>query len=161
MTDQTKIRVRPVTWADFPTLCQLAITEALQERDGTSYLPPTLPDAYWHIAKLIGEGVGWVALSQQGSIIGVVLMRRAREEHNAQVWFLENAHLWVLSQYRSGGMVAAALMKAAETFADENAMPLLIRTTMGKNPEVLDRYMKKRGFEYLGGNHWRMPKATN
>lgn len=154
-THPSRARVGQAKWLDYPQLCQIAITDALEERDGADhYPPPAFPDVYLHIMDLIGQQIGWVAKIDE-EIVGVVFLVQKHEPHNTKAVFLETAHFWVIERHRTSANLGSALLQIAKQFADQRGQPLKISTNMGKHPKVIDRYMEKHGFTYLGGNFWR------
>lgn len=152
-----RVRIRQASWADYPRLCHIAITDAVEEREGASHFPPPkLPDVYLHLMDLLGRQIGWLA-EVNGDIVGVVFLVEKTEPHNGDAVFLETAHFWVIERHRKSANLGSALLQIAKQFADKRGQPLKIATNMGKHPKVVDRYMAQQGFSYLGGTFWRDP----
>jgi GNAT superfamily N-acetyltransferase len=147
---------RRATWGDYPALCQFALEAAVREGDQME-VPPEFPATYLEVFAMLENQIGWyVALKNQ--IVGVIFLAPAHQKNAPSQEFLEVSHLYVAPEYRAKGIVARALMSAAKRTATELNVPIQMKTNMGQNAKVLDRYMEKEGFKYLGGIFWLKPE---
>lgn len=123
---------------------------ALMERD-RDLPPPEYPYALQQIFEQMGRGMVWVA-SKGDEIVGVLILNTYTWPWNRQYQFLENEHLWVEPKHRRGG-VASRLFDHAAVFAKLKGMPFYPRLTYGSSDaEPIDRWMRLKGFKYVGGN---------
>jgi GNAT superfamily N-acetyltransferase len=127
-----------------------SLERALMERD-RDLPPPEYPYALQQIFEQMGRGMVWVAAKGE-EIVGVLILNTYTWPWNRQHVYLENEHLWVEPKHRRGG-VASKLIDFAVAFAKLKGMPFQPRITYGSsNTALIDRWMRSKGFEYVGGN---------
>lgn len=109
----------------------------------------------WGLGLIIRGGV--VVAEEGGKIIGTVGL-----EQGVLPWcnvpYLNGVWFYVAPERRSGG-TADHLMKAAKNIAAQNKLSLRLDNVWGVKPEAQDRWRRKNGFTYVGGNNvWFPPK---
>ena len=113
----------------------------------------------YYCGKLIQ--VGKVVIAEvSGRIVGVLAMDKGTEPWApAGQYFLNLEWFLVLEKFRERG-TAAKLLEWLEGFADENSVPIHFGLyNSDENTKVLEMFMKRKGFTYMGANFQRMPSS--
>jgi len=78
-------------------------------------------------------------------------------------WVMQNDWTYVLKTWRDTD-VADQLMKAVEAFADKSGnpatgkgLPIIIGMMTGRDTDLKDKLMERKGYQYGGGNFVRAP----
>jgi GNAT superfamily N-acetyltransferase len=127
----------------------------------TPWPPPDLPYAAQALMDLMAQGFVAVATDPVGQIVGAIALDVTSwpwcHPDNPKGHYLYNQHFWVDPTHRRGG-AGIRLLDWAKGRADEAGLPLMIElTSLDANVEEKDRFVKSRGFSYLGGKFFREP----
>jgi hypothetical protein len=117
-----------------------------------------------HILQLIDRGFVVIAeTKEQKQIIAAMGMSIGRDDWSDD-WVMQNDWTYVLKTWRDTD-VADQLITAVEMFADEKVdpatgkgLPIIIGMMTGRDTDLKDKLMKRRGYQYGGGNFVRAPK---
>lgn len=138
---------------------------ALSERaiQSSNNLPP-LELPYWLQYLMDQIAIGMVAVVERhGEIVGMMVLGYAtwpwRRPGDPAGSYIVNQAWFVDKTARRGGS-ALKLLEWAKRIAEQHDMPLMIEigTVDGEVAEHKDKFVKRRGFEYIGGKLlYRMP----
>lgn len=103
------------------------------------------------IADLIAKHLVLIA-TLGDKLIGAIALRFGYLPWNNEVPILFNEFLMTDKKYRKTG-VTDKLIQAAKDFADTSKMFLMVGHFSGTDPELKDRFIKMRGFKYIGANY--------
>lgn len=125
---------------------------------------PDMPYALQAMLDLIAQDFVHVTINTNGHVVGVLALHV-----NSWPWvapsnraghYLTDAYFWVERPYRRGG-TAAKLLDAAKATADSLKLPLMIEVSSGGAEVALkDRFVRRCGFEYVGGKMYRAPRDS-
>lgn len=125
---------------------------------------PDLPYAMQAMLDLIAQGLVHVTINTNGHVVGLIAL-----SINAWPWvapsnraghYLTNIHFWVERPYRRGG-TATKLLEAAKATAERLNLPLMIEMSSGGTEAAMkDRFVRRCGFEYVGGKMYRAPRDS-
>lgn len=109
----------------------------------------------WGLSIVIRGGV--VVAIEDKRIIGTIGL-----EQGTLPWcnapYLNAVWLYVVPERRTGG-TSDKLVQTAKDIAAKNGWPLRLDNIWGLRPEAQDRWRRKNGFTYVGGNNvWFPPK---
>lgn len=89
---------------------------------------------------------------REGRIIGVFWGHI--DQHFFSKALVATEYMFYVKPDFRGTSVALRLMHAYKTWAENrNAQEIMICMTIGVEPEKFDRFIKKLGFQYVGGNY--------
>jgi len=122
-----------------------------------------------HVLTLID--IGYVVIAERHytvnqeertQIVAAMGMGLARDDWSDD-WVMQNEWTYVLPSWRDTD-VADQLITAAEIFADEHGdpatgkgLPIIIGMMTGRDTDLKDKLMKRKGYQYGGGNFVRAP----
>jgi ribosomal protein S18 acetylase RimI-like enzyme len=152
-----KVTIRMAAWEDYPAICYLGIGAASEQmrQVGAHYGRIDPPVAFASVLTCMRNAPTWVAVAEDGRLVGALVFDLRSWPWNATQGFLESQHYYVLPEYRSGG-AGLQMVSEAKKFAEAGGVALRIPTS-GENPEMLDKVLKAQGFQYTGGNFMYQP----
>jgi GNAT superfamily N-acetyltransferase len=123
---------------------------------------PTGAKAIAHALLMVEKGVLMVAENSDKRLVGTFCLSWYQEPWSND-WVLQTEWLYVLPAYRSGG-TAEALLTGAEKIADGlinpatgKGPPIVIGLMSGRDTELKDEWLKRKGYRYGGGTFVRAP----
>jgi len=119
--------------------------------DGDDILPP-IEDAV-AISELLNLIVNHTVLIayHERRIVGVIVLQAVKHFWNTSKMFIINPWLTVLHEYRTTD-ASEKLIVGAQQVAEESGLPLIISVSSKDRPLVKDRFIRKNGLQYIGGN---------
>lgn len=125
---------------------------------------PDLPYAMQAMLDAVAQGLVHVAVNAKNDVVGLIALNLHRwpwvSPSNPAGRYLTNEYFWVERAYRCGG-TAARLLEAAKDTADRLRLPLMIETSSGgAEASMKDRFVRRCGFNYIGGKMYRAPRDS-
>lgn len=119
-----------------------------------------------HILTLIDQGFVVLAEEQDeisDTVVAAMGMSFGRDDWSDD-WIMNNEWTYVMPDWRETD-VADQLMSAVEAFADDSGdpqsgkgLPVIIGMLTGRDTDLKDKLMSRRGYQYGGGNFVRAPQ---
>jgi len=111
----------------------------------------------------IEQGLVYVA-ADGDSIVGALIVGVTSWPQSPRHQMLTNEHLYVLPEFRArktadGKHVGIALMDVLIDASDRGKIPILLRNTFGKDPELMGKLAERKGFKPIGGTYLYQPEA--
>lgn len=163
-----KIKIRRATGWDVVEVTRLLVRGALEQRKEIWYPKPSQNAArkVGHVLALIDQGLVIVAEQEvDARIVGAVGMAVCQDTWSDQ-WKLVNEWIYILPDFRDVGL-DSQLLTAVEMFADDQVdpdtqegLPVIMAMISGQDTELKDELMKRRGYQYGGGNFVREPTGV-
>jgi hypothetical protein len=161
-----KVKIRRATPWDVIKIAHLLKRAAKEQGEDIWYSTLSVNEykQISHILILIDRGFVVIAEAQdQKQIVAAMGMSIARDEWSDD-WVMQNDWTYVLKTWRDTD-VADQLIKAVEIFADENGnpatgkgLPIIIGMMTGRDTDLKDKLMERKGYQYGGGNFVRAPR---
>ena len=150
------IQVRRATPHDFVNILRLGEQIQMLDEDEVWYprVDPMKAMQMIMAAKQHGEIIVADCSRQIVGAIGLCV----REWPWSTERYIGNEFFHVLPKFRKHG-TANALVKAAEKFATESGLRLVVAFSGGKKAEVKDRLMQMKGYIYCGGIFTKLPQG--
>ncbi len=102
-------------------------------------------------AQTLGHNLTWVALDGE-TIVAALMCGIVSHSWNPKPCGIENMHFYVLGPYRRLG-VAEALIGKLKATSDKLGLPAKLHIDYGgEGVELKDRFVKRCGLTYVGGN---------
>lgn len=128
--------------------------------DECSMLYPGVHEAAGCTRLLHAINAGGVILAElDGQIIGATAVEIGKYDWNPDVKFLNMPFLFVLPKYRTAG-TAKRLVSALKEIAVLHKTHLHASLFWKHFPDLLDEFMKRQGFEYVGGTFVFIPEKV-
>lgn len=164
----TTVRIRRAEPDDVVELAQLLRRAAGEQAEDIWYSTVSINKTkqLYHLLGTIDRG--FVVLAEEkdeisGTIIAAMGMSLARDDWSDD-WILNNEWTYVMPDWRSTD-VASQLLSAVEAFADESGdpatrkgLPVIIGMLTGRDTDLKDKLMERKGYQYGGGNFVRAPR---
>ncbi len=160
-----RVTIRRATPWDVIKIARLLQRAAKEQGEDIWYSTLSINDTkqILHVLMLIDKGFVVIAeTAEQKQIVAAMGMSIARDDWSDD-WVMGNDWTYVLSTWRDTD-VADQLMTAVEMFADENGnpatgkgLPIIIGMMTGRDTDLKDKLMERRGYQYGGGNFVRAP----
>ena len=160
-----KVKIRRATPWDVIKVAHLLRRAAKEQAEDIWYSTLSINETKQisHILTLIDRGFVVIAEThEQKQVVAAMGMSIARDDWSDD-WVMQNDWTYVLSTWRDTD-VADQLMKAVEMFADEKVdpatrkgLPIIIGMMTGRDTDLKDKLMERRGYQYGGGNFVRAP----
>ena len=160
-----KVKIRRATPWDVIKIAYLLKRAAKEQAEDIWYSTLSINETkqIFHILTLIDRGFVVIAEThEQKQVVAAMGMSIARDDWSDD-WVMQNDWTYVLSTWRDTD-VADQLMKAVEMFADEKGdpatgkgLPIIIGMMTGRDTDLKDKLMERRGYQYGGGNFVRAP----
>ena len=161
-----KVKIRRATPWDVIKVAFLLKRAAKEQREDIWYSTISINETkqIFHILSLIDQGFVVVAeTDNQKQIVAAMGMSIARDDWSDD-WVMQNDWTYVLSTWRDTD-VADQLIKAVERFADKSGdpatgkgLPIIIGMMTGRDTDLKDKLMERKGYQYGGGNFVRAPR---
>lgn len=142
------IIIRKAMVADFGGIMKLA---------DTVHRPPyPKPVDVFLTGKLLQDMIkAAVFVAAKGSeIVGLVSIEQFFYDMNPNRPYYQNSQFAVAPEYRKGGVGDALLQKALEWCKEQGATEYFMGITTDEHAELKDRWMKRKGAQYMGGNFY-------
>ncbi len=168
-----RIKIRRATAYDVVDLTRLLQQGAMEQAEHIWYARPSVNPMkrVAHVLALIDKGyvmvadmlvlVGEQETGQRG-LIGAIGMSIAKDSWSDD-WCLSNEWTYVHPDYRDTE-VYGNMMTAVEDFADTRVhpdtgfgLPIIMGNMSGRDTDVKDKLLERRGYQYGGGNFVRAP----
>lgn len=160
-----KVKIRRATPWDVIKVAHLLKRAAKEQGEDIWYSTLSVNETkqIFHILTIIDRGFVVVAeTAEQKQIVAAMGMSLSRDNWSDD-WVMQNEWTYVLKTWRDTD-VADQLMKAVEMFADENGdpatgkgLPIIIGMMTGRDTDLKDKLMERKGYQYGGGNFVRAP----
>ncbi len=160
-----KVKIRRATPWDVIKIAHLLKRAAKEQAEDIWYSRLSVNETkqIFHILTLIDRGFVVIAeVQDQKQIVAAMGMSIARDDWSDD-WVMQNDWTYVLKTWRDTE-VADQLMTAVEVFADESGnpatgkgLPIIIGMMTGRDTDLKDKLMERRGYQYGGGNFVRAP----
>lgn len=160
-----KVKIRRATPWDVIKIAHLLKRAAKEQAEDIWYSRLSVNETkqIFHILTLIDRGFVVIAeVQDQKQIVAAMGMSIARDDWSDD-WVMQNDWTYVLKTWRDTD-VADQLMTAVEVFADESGnpatgkgLPIIIGMMTGRDTDLKDKLMERRGYQYGGGNFVRAP----
>jgi hypothetical protein len=160
-----KVKIRRATPWDVIKIAHLLKRAAKEQAEDIWYSRLSVNETkqIFHILTLIDRGFVVIAeVQDQKQIVAAMGMSVARDDWSDD-WVMQNDWTYVLKTWRDTD-VADQLMTAVEVFADESGnpatgkgLPIIIGMMTGRDTDLKDKLMERRGYQYGGGNFVRAP----
>ena len=160
-----KVKIRRATPWDVIKVAHLLKRAAKEQGEDIWYSTLSINETkqIFHILTLIDRGFVVIAEThEQKQVVAAMGMSIARDDWSDD-WVMQNDWTYVLSTWRNTD-VAGQLLKAVEMFADESGdpatgkgLPIIIGMMTGRDTDMKDQLMERRGYQYGGGNFVRAP----
>ena len=160
-----KVSIRRAQPDDVVKLVQLLRRAAKEQAEDIWYSTLSINESkqMFHVLTLIDRGFVAIAeTKEQKQIVAAIGMSIARDDWSDD-WVMQNDWTYVLKTWRDTD-VADQLMKMVEMFADEKVdpatgkgLPIIIGLMTGRDTDLKDKLMERRGYQYGGGNFVRAP----
>ncbi len=160
-----KVKIRRATPWDVIKIAHLLKRAAKEQAEDIWYSRLSVNETkqILHILTLIDRGFVVIAeVQDQKQIVAAMGMSIARDDWSDD-WVMQNDWTYVLKTWRDTD-VADQLMTAVEVFADESGnpatgkgLPIIIGMMTGRDTDLKDKLMERRGYQYGGGNFVRAP----
>lgn len=168
-----RIKIRRATAYDVVDIAKLLVRGNAEQREDIWYQEPTENKTVMiaHGLALIDKGFVVVAdmlvvvgdePTGQGGLIGAIGMAISKEVWSMD-WCLCNEWTYIMPDYRDGELYDN-MMTAVEDFADSKVhpetgygLPILMSNMSGRDTDTKDQLLKRRGYQYGGGNFVRSP----
>ena len=161
-----KVKIRRATPWDVIKVAHLLKRAAKEQREDIWYSTISINETkqIFHILSLIDQGFVVVAETHdQKQIVAAMGMSIARDDWSDD-WVMQNDWTYVLRTWRDTD-VADQLLKAVERFADKSGnpatgkgLPIIIGMMTGRDTDLKDKLMERKGYQYGGGNFVRAPR---
>lgn len=161
-----KVSIRRARPDDVVKLVQLLRRAAKEQGDDIWYSTISINEnkQMFHVLTLIDRGFVVLAeTKEQKQIVAAMGMTIARDEWSDD-WVMSNDWTYVLTTWRDTD-VHAQLLSAVEAFADDSGdpksgkgLPIIMGMMTGRDTDLKDKLMSRRGYQYGGGNFVRAPK---
>lgn len=161
--EKKKIRIRRAKGFDVVEMTMLLTEGALVQGRDVWYPQPSSSETkkLAHVLALIDQGLVVVAETDE-QIVGAIGMTICQDDWSDQ-WKVVNEWLYIDEKFRNAN-VDDALLTFVEAWADDQVnpdtqegLPVIMAIISGKDVEVKDELMKRRGYQYAGGNFVRPP----
>lgn len=164
-----KIRIRRAAAWDVVEISALLFKGATEQGKDIWYPTPNVMKGIAAVLALIDQGLVVVAEERDEEavhrrIIGAIGMTLCQDAWSDQ-WKLVNEWFYVDDKFRDTE-VAEQLMTAVERFADtsvnpqtQEGLPVVMAMMTGLDTELKDELMRRRGYQYGGGNFVRKPNV--
>jgi hypothetical protein len=160
-----KVKIRRATPWDVIKIAHLLKRAAKEQGEDIWYSSLSINETkqIFHILTIIDRGFVVIAeTAEQKQVVAAMGMSLSRDNWSDD-WVMQNEWTYVLKTWRDTE-VADQLMKAVEMFADENGdpatgkgLPIIIGMMTGRDTDLKDKLMERRGYQYGGGNFVRAP----
>ncbi len=160
-----KVTIRRAKCDDIVKIVHLLRRAAKEQAEDIWYSTVTVNKTkqMFHVLTLIDRGVVVVAETQdQKQIVAAMGMSIGRDDWSDD-WVMQNDWTYVLKTWRDTD-VADQLIKVVEVFADEKVdpatgkgLPIIIGMMTGRDTDLKDKLMERKGYQYGGGNFVRAP----
>jgi hypothetical protein len=160
-----KVKIRRATPWDVIKIAHLLKRAAKEQAEDIWYSRLSVNETkqIFHILTLIDRGFVVIAeVQDQKQIVAAMGMSVARDDWSDD-WVMQNDWTYVLKTWRDTD-VADQLMTAVEAFADKSGnpatgkgLPIIIGMMTGRDTDLKDKLMERRGYQYGGGNFVRAP----
>ncbi len=160
-----KVKIRRATPWDVIKIAHLLKRAAKEQAEDIWYSRLSVNETkqIFHILTLIDRGFVVIAeVQDQKQIVAAMGMSIARDDWSDD-WVMQNDWTYVLKTWRDTD-AADQLMTAVEVFADESGnpatgkgLPIIIGMMTGRDTDLKDKLMERRGYQYGGGNFVRAP----
>ena len=161
-----KVKIRRATPWDVIKVVRLLQKAAPEQAEDIWYSTLSINETkqILHVLTLIDRGFVVIAEThEQKQVVAAIGMSIARDDWSDD-WVMQNDWTYVLSTWRDTD-VADQLMTAVEMFADEKGdpatgkgLPIIIGMMTGRDTDLKDKLMARRGYQYGGGNFVRAPR---
>ena len=161
-----KVKIRRATPWDVIKIAHLLKRAAKEQAEDIWYSTLSVNEykQIFHILTLIDRGFVVIAETQdQKQVVAAMGTSIARDSWSDD-WVMQNDWTYVLKTWRDTD-VADQLMTAVEMFADENGnpatgkgLPIIIGMMTGRDTDLKDKLMERKGYQYGGGNFVRAPR---
>ncbi len=168
-----RIKIRRATAYDVVDIAKLLVQGNAEQNEDIWY-PKVTDDKtiqIAHVLTMIDKGyvvvadmlvvVGEQETGQKG-LIGAIGMAISKDQWSVD-WCLCNEWTYILPDYRDGDLYAN-MMTAVEDFADSKVhpdtgygLPILMSNMSGRDTDTKDQLLKRRGYQFGGGNFVRAP----
>ncbi len=160
-----KVKIRRATPWDVIKIAHLLKRAAKEQGEDIWYSSLSVNETkqIFHILTIIDRGFVVIAeTSEQKQVVAAMGMSVGRDNWSDD-WVMQNEWTYVLKTWRDTD-VADQLMKAVEMFADESGnpatgkgLPIIIGMMTGRDTDLKDKLMERKGYQYGGGNFVRAP----
>jgi len=160
-----KVKIRRATPWDVIKVAHLLKRAAKEQGEDIWYSTLSVNETkqIFHILTIIDRGFVVVAeTAEQKQIVAAMGMSLCRDSWSDD-WVMQNEWTYVLKTWRDTD-VADQLIKAVEMFADEKGdpatgkgLPIIIGMMTGRDTDLKDLLMERKGYQYGGGNFVRAP----
>ena len=160
-----KVKIRRATPWDVIKIAHLLKRAAKEQAEDIWYSTLSVNETkqIFHILTLIDRGFVVIAeVQDQKQIVAAMGMSIGRDDWSDD-WVMQNDWTYVLKTWRDTD-VADQLMKAVEAFADKSGnpatgkgLPIIIGMMTGRDTDLKDKLMERKGYQYGGGNFVRAP----
>jgi len=160
-----KVKIRRATPWDVIKIAHLLKRAAKEQAEDIWYSRLSINETkqIFHILTIIDRGFVVIAeTAEQKQLVAAMGMSLCRDSWSDD-WVMQNEWTYVLKTWRDTE-VADQLMKAVEMFADEKGdpatgkgLPIIIGMMTGRDTDLKDKLMERKGYQYGGGNFVRAP----
>jgi len=160
-----KVKIRRATPWDVIKIAHLLKRAAKEQGEDIWYSSLSINETkqIFHILTIIDRGFVVIAeTAEKKQIVAAMGMSLGRDSWSDD-WVMQNEWTYVLKTWRDTD-VADQLMKAVEMFADESGdpatgkgLPIIIGMMTGRDTDLKDKLMERKGYQYGGGNFVRAP----
>jgi len=160
-----KVKIRRATPWDVIKIAHLLKRAAKEQAEDIWYSSLSINETkqIFHILTIIDRGFVVIAeTAEQKQVVSAMGMSIVRDSWSDD-WVMQNEWTYVLKTWRDTD-VADQLMKAVEMFADDNGdpatgkgLPIIIGMMTGRDTDLKDKLMERKGYQYGGGNFVRAP----
>jgi hypothetical protein len=160
-----KVKIRRATPWDVIKIAHLLKRAAKEQGEDIWYSSLSINETkqIFHILTIIDRGFVVIAeTAEQKQIVAAMGMSLVRDDWSDD-WVMQNEWTYVLKTWRDTD-VADQLMKAVEMFADKSGdpatgkgLPIIIGMMTGRDTDLKDKLMSRKGYQYGGGNFVRAP----
>ena len=160
-----KVKIRRATPWDVIKIAHLLKRAAKEQAEDIWYSSLSINETkqIFHILTIIDRGFVVIAeTAEQKQVVSAMGMSIVRDSRSDD-WVMQNEGTNVLKTWRDTD-VADQLMKAVEMFADDNGdpatgkgLPIIIGMMTGRDTDLKDKLMERKGYQYGGGNFVRAP----
>lgn len=164
-----KIKIRRASAFDCVEIVSLLLQGAAEQRESIWYPRPTQRPTkqVGAVLALIDQGVVIVAEQEvDGRLVAAIGVTICQDDWSDE-WKMVNEWLYVMPDFRDTD-IADQLLTFVEHFADaavspqtQEGLPIVMAMMAGQDTELKDELMRRRGYQYGGGNWVRAPRSPN
>ncbi len=161
-----KVKIRRATAWDIVKVTRLLEGAAKEQREDIWYSRPSKNAAkkIYSVLNVIDKGYVVVAETQDRKQIVAAMGMSFATDDWSEDWVMQNEWTYVLKTWRDTD-VASQLLMAVEMFADTagnpatgKGLPIIIGMMTGRDTDLKDKLMERKGYQYGGGNFVRAPR---